>query len=332
MPRLLVPGGATRSYPKSYSSVLGLAVDNLVKWLVYSQTRRAVSFDAVGESVRIQPVRHRLLYPRHLRRAGRWLDRLGIPPWSEDGEPSVRPDREEIARRRSDWEQQWSAEVARGIVVPLIDGQLAKVADDALARFLTDFIWSPRLRDAPSDLREAVGALREILSRVDIRQLRAQHALIDPNFGFDSGAHYLLTALEADLVLDATLIDIKLTSSADVPRRIFEDMIRYYLCFALHTFSEGEGAQTLLWRRIPPRIEVERIGLFIADRAELVVWDRRAWISDAQLGELRRMYKDGTWIHAERHQPRSTSQLPLFESPRRPRKTRRVAAPEGTEE
>ncbi len=323
-PRLRIGGGPTRTFPRTHSSVLGLAVDNLVKWLVWAQASRAVSFDWFDQGVCVRSVRKRLLYPRHLRYAGRWLDRLGIARWSEEEPARPRPDHDEISRRKADWEHRWFEEVAKQIVAPLLRGRLHEIADETLGRYLTEFIWSPRLRDVPRVLPGAVESLREIMSRVELRRLASTQAIIDANFGLAPGDHYVLSAIEPDVVLDATLVDIKLSAQVEVSRRVFEDMVRYYLCFALHEFFEERGAQMHLWRRVPSRVQVERLGLFVADRAELITWDRREWLSDAKLTELRRMYADGTWAYAKRHQPKASPQLALFGPSRRRRRPRRI--------
>lgn len=104
-PRLVIPGPQVRAPRRSHASLVGLAIDNLVKWLAWAQSSRRLSFDAVGGHVHVRSVRRRLLYPRHLRRASRWEERLGLPPRSEEHAHQGRPDADQVARLRAAWEQ-----------------------------------------------------------------------------------------------------------------------------------------------------------------------------------------------------------------------------------
>ena len=113
---------------------------------------------------------------------------------------------------------------------------------------------------------EDVEDLSKLLSIADIGHFKAKNiCLLNPTFG---GASALVGGADADLLVDDTLIDIKVTKIPKYDRMYFNQLIGYFVLHWLH----GIGG-------IRPKLRILRIGVYFARQAHLEVYNLKELIN-----------------------------------------------------
>jgi hypothetical protein len=104
----------------------------------------------------------------------------------------------------------------------LIESAIFPAKPDALSRrMVLDQIY---VKSVPSEVSD----LRVLISLVDFDRFSAGHkCYINPDFGKGSS---LVMGADADLIIDTTLIEIKVVQDLEFKREFFNQLIAYYIC------------------------------------------------------------------------------------------------------
>jgi len=106
--------------------------------------------------------------------------------------------------------------------------------------------------------KDDIKDLKNIASLVDAKCFTAKHlCLLNPTFG---SASTLVGGADADLVIDANIIDIKTTKNFDLPRTILDQVLGYYVLHCIGSVGE-----------IRPKHEITGVGIYYSRHGYLHV-------------------------------------------------------------